>query len=91
MGASEILCNTTTGAGCAVKPQGSNFYPFWSLNNTQRIDGSPRGACVWNFGNVLPGVTNADVRQGRPVRRAQCRAVRRHQHQPGHDQPGDRG
>jgi hypothetical protein len=55
--ASEILCNTTTGAGCDVKPQGSAFYPFWSLNNTQRIDGSPRGACVWNFGNVLPGVT----------------------------------
>jgi hypothetical protein len=57
VGASEILCNTSTGAGCAVKPQGSAFYPFWSLNNTQRIDGSPRGACVWNFGNVLPGVT----------------------------------
>jgi hypothetical protein len=55
--ASEILCNTTTGAGCDVKPQGSAFYPFWSLNNTQRVDGAPRGACVWNFGNVLPGVT----------------------------------
>ena len=55
--ASEILCDTTTGAGCEVKPQGSDFYPFWSLNNTQRVDGSPREACVWNFGNVLPGVT----------------------------------
>jgi hypothetical protein len=57
VGASEILCDTATGAGCQVKPQGSAFYPFWSLNNTQRINGSPRGACVWNFGNVLPGVT----------------------------------
>ena len=57
VGASEILCDTTTGAGCAVKPQGSDFYPFWTLNNTQRIDGSPRRACVWNFGKVLPGVT----------------------------------
>ena len=57
VGASERLCDTATGAGCVVKPQGSAFYPFWSLNNTQRVDGSPRGACVWNFGNVLPGVT----------------------------------
>ncbi len=89
--ASEILCDTTTGAGCEVKPQGSDFYPFWSLNNTQRVDGSPRGACVWNFGNVLPGVTPADVRQGRPVRRARRRAVRRHEHQPGHAQPGENG
>jgi hypothetical protein len=57
VGASEILCNTSTGAGCTVKPQGSAFYPFWTLNNVQRLDGAPRGACVWNFGNVLPGVT----------------------------------
>jgi hypothetical protein len=55
--ASEILCDVTTGAGCTVKPQGSQFYPFWSLNNSQRVDGAPRGVCVWNFGNVLPGVT----------------------------------
>jgi hypothetical protein len=55
--ASERLCNVTTGGGCLVKPQGSRFYPFWSLNNVQRVDGSPRRACVWNFGNVLPGVT----------------------------------
>ena len=57
VGASEILCNAGTGAGCTVKPQGSAFYPFWTLNNVQRLDGAPRGACVWNFGNVLPGVT----------------------------------
>jgi len=29
VGASEILCDTTTGAGCTVPPQGSKFYPFW--------------------------------------------------------------
>jgi hypothetical protein len=57
--ASEFLCNTTTGLNCDVKPLGSTFYPFWSLNNSQRVPGSgaPRGACVWNFGKVLPGVT----------------------------------
>jgi len=56
---SEFLCNTTTGANCVVKPLGSNFYPFWSLNNTQHLQGvrTPSRACVWNFGNVLPGVT----------------------------------
>ena len=51
--ASEILCDTTTGDGCVVKPQGSNFYPFWSMNNRQF--GS---ACTWNFGNVLPVTRN---------------------------------
>jgi hypothetical protein len=57
--ASEFLCNTTTGLNCDVKPLGSKFYPFWSLNDTQRLRhvGAPTGACVWNFGNVLPGVT----------------------------------
>jgi hypothetical protein len=58
--ASEALCDIGTGVGCQVKPIGAAFYPFWSLNNTQRLSGvgAPRGACVWNFGNVLPGVTN---------------------------------
>ncbi len=57
--ASEFLCNTTTGENCDVKPLGSKFYPFWSLNDTQRLRGVslPAAACVWNFGNVLPGVT----------------------------------
>lgn len=70
--ASEILCDVTTGAGCDVKPQGSAFYPFWTLNNSQRLGGTgaPRGACVWNFGNVLPGVTDRtfgkDAQYGTP-------------------------
>jgi hypothetical protein len=57
--ASESLCDVGTGAGCVLKPQGSQFYPFFSLNNTQRLAGvrAPRGACVWNFGKTLPGVT----------------------------------
>jgi hypothetical protein len=56
---SEFLCNTTTGLNCDVKPLGSKFYPFWTLNNSQRLAGSgaPAHACVWNFGNVIPGVT----------------------------------
>ena len=70
--ASEILCDTSTGAGCDVKPQGSDFYPFWSMNNTQRLagTGAPRGTCVWNFGAVLPGVTRQtfgkDAQYGTP-------------------------
>jgi len=57
--ASESLCNVSTGSDCLVKPLGSKFYPFWSLNNSQQLAGAhaPSGACVWNFGNVLPGVT----------------------------------
>jgi len=57
--ASEFLCNTSTGKNCDVKPLGSKFYPFWSLNDTQHLGrvAIPSAACVWNFGNVLPGVT----------------------------------
>jgi hypothetical protein len=68
---SESLCDVTTGAGCAVKPAGSHFYPFWSLNNSQRLRGvvTP-GTCVWNFGDVLPGVTRhtfgGDAQYGSP-------------------------
>ena len=51
--ASESLCDTTKGTNCVVKPLGSNFYPFWSMNNRQF-----RGACTWNFGNVLPVTRN---------------------------------
>jgi hypothetical protein len=57
--ASEFLCNTTTGLNCDLKPLGSKFYPFFTLNRVQRLAGSgaPAHACVWNFGNVIPGVT----------------------------------
>jgi hypothetical protein len=69
---SEFLCHVTTGVGCQAPPIGSDFYPFWSLNRTQRLRPlrTPRGTCVWNFGSVLPGVTSRDFGQdaeyGRP-------------------------
>ena len=67
---SESLCNTTTGKDCVVKPLGSNFYPFWTLTSKETIKGvrTPRAACIWNFGNVIPGVTrqtfNKDAQYG---------------------------
>jgi len=54
VGASEALCNTTTGAGCTVKPAGSAFYPFWSLSHQSSAVGSHITSCAWNFGNVIP-------------------------------------
>ncbi len=60
--ASEILCDVGSGAGCTAPPLGSKFYPFWSLS-------SVGGACVWNFGNVLPNTVNTfggDAQYGTP-------------------------
>jgi hypothetical protein len=54
VGASEILCDTATGTGCTVPPQGSKFYPFWSLSLQPAPLGSHQTVCEWNFGNVLP-------------------------------------
>ncbi len=54
--ASEALCDTATGSQCTAPPLGAQFYPFWTLTNKQ----SSSGACVWNFGNVNPGVTTND-------------------------------
>ncbi|GAA2809921.1 hypothetical protein GCM10010522_29750 [Kribbella solani] len=53
--ASEILCNTITGAGCTAVPQGAAFYPFWSLGSTSALQATPSlgRLCVWNFGNVI--------------------------------------
>jgi hypothetical protein len=42
-----------------VKPLGSEFYPFWTMNNQQSLSRALRGACVWNFGKVLPFTTNS--------------------------------
>lgn len=69
---SEFLCNPTTGKNCVLKPLGSKFYPFWTLNSTQTLKGvrTPRGACVWNFGNVIPRLTKQnfgkDAEYGNP-------------------------
>jgi hypothetical protein len=55
--ASEITCNTATGAGCTAFPAGANFYPFWTLG---RGSGPLSGVCLWNFGNDIPGTTVLD-------------------------------
>jgi hypothetical protein len=59
LAASENLCNVGTGAGCKAPPTGSaGFYPFWSLTTKQKLPGvTGRGACLWNFGNVIRHVT----------------------------------
>jgi hypothetical protein len=57
---SEFLCNTRTGAGCTLPPTGAAFYPFWTLTNkaSQGIGRLfPRNACIWNFGNLIAGIT----------------------------------
>ena len=69
VGASEILCDTTTGSGCTVPPQGSNFYPFWSLSKHPAPFASDRTGCAWNFGNVLPNTFKTfgkDAQYGTP-------------------------
>ena len=59
---SEFLCDVTTGKDCLLKPLGSQFYPFWSLTSKQTLKGvrTPKAACVWNFGNSIPGITKLD-------------------------------
>ncbi|HEY5988229.1 MAG TPA: hypothetical protein VIV12_17915, partial [Streptosporangiaceae bacterium] len=71
VGGSEILCDPGSGSGCTAKPTGASFYPFWSMNNTQALPGlTGSGACVWNFGNVISGVTKTafskDAQYGAP-------------------------
>jgi hypothetical protein len=59
VGGSEFLCDPGSGSQCTAKPIGAKFYPFWSMNNTQALPGlTGSGACVWNFGNVISGVTS---------------------------------
>jgi hypothetical protein len=65
LAASEILCNTGTGAGCTAPPIGAKFYPFWSLGSSSAIG----ARCVWNFGNVLPSTVETfggDAQYGTP-------------------------
>jgi hypothetical protein len=66
--ASEILCNTATGAGCTAPPIGAKFYPFWSFSPSSSALGAFT-RCVWNFGNVLPTTTQTfgkDAQYGTP-------------------------
>ena len=67
--ASEILCNTATGAGCTAPPIGAKFYPFWSLSPQSSAARVALTRCVWNFGNVLPTTTQTfgkDAQYGTP-------------------------
>jgi hypothetical protein len=58
---SEALCDTGSGIGCVIPPQGgANFYPYWTLTNKagQGIGTLfPSGTCIWNFGNTIASVT----------------------------------
>jgi hypothetical protein len=69
IGASEILCNVATGAGCTVPPIGAKFYPFWSISPLFNALGSHVSACVWNFGNDQPNTIKdfgKDAQYGTP-------------------------
>jgi hypothetical protein len=59
---SEFLCNIFTGLNCDAPPLAAAFYPFWTLTSTQGIGPGlfHKGACVWNFGNDIAGVTTKD-------------------------------
>ena len=62
-GGSENNCSSSTTSACAVPPSGASFYPFWSITNTQGLNGitpSASGYCAWNFGNDISGVTTND-------------------------------
>jgi hypothetical protein len=50
--ASNIRCNTQTGAGCVVPPTQApgKFYPYWTLAKVG-------GTCVWEFGQMTNGNT----------------------------------
>jgi hypothetical protein len=70
LGASEILCNVVTGAGCTVPPKGgATFYPFWSLGAFNGQIGNRTLGCLWNFGNDQPNTLldfGKDAQYGTP-------------------------
>jgi len=70
---SEFLCNVFTGNLCLVPPLAARFYPYWTLTSKagQGITGvTHKGACIWNFGNTIAGVTTRtlgkDAQYGSP-------------------------
>lgn len=49
---SDYECDTNTGAGCVVPPNGAAFYPFFSQL------GGRNQPCALAFGNDLPATVN---------------------------------
>jgi hypothetical protein len=84
--ASESLCNTTTGTNCVVKPLGSNFYPFWTMNNKQSLSPALRGLRVEL--RQRPAGNHEGVRQDRRVRHPDLARFGGDADQPGPGQPG---
>jgi hypothetical protein len=72
VGGSENLCDVATGAGCTVPPISAAFYPFWTLNNSERLRPvqNQKGTCIWNFGTKIKNLTTqafgGDAQYGRP-------------------------
>ncbi|HEX9034308.1 MAG TPA: hypothetical protein VF834_20885 [Streptosporangiaceae bacterium] len=62
---SEFLCDVFTGNLCTAPPVSAPFYPFWTLTSKkgQNVGHGlfPTGACVWNFGNTISGVTTRNL------------------------------
>ena len=90
VGASEILCDTETGAGCTALPAGAAFYPFWSLGSVDTSSAHSLPAVAnGGLGGVLrvelrqrdPEPDPEGVRQDRAVRHAEHGTVRRDAHQ----------
>jgi hypothetical protein len=75
---SEFLCNLHTQLTRVVPPLGAKFYPFWTLTNKkgQGVGHGlfPAGACTWNFGNVIAGVTTRNF--GRDAQYGQANFAR---------------
>jgi hypothetical protein len=70
---SEFLCNIFTGLNCDAPPLAAAFYPYWTLTSKQGIGQPgllPKGACIYNFGNTIPGITTnafgGDAEYGAP-------------------------
>ena len=72
VGGFERLCQIPSGTRCQAPPLGARFYPYWTVNHTQRLAGLPLSfrPCVWNFGRAIPGFTihsfGGDREYGKP-------------------------
>ena len=66
VGGSENNCDTLSGIGWTAPPHKAKFYPFWTLGQqdsgfgTATAKGNQNQACLWNFGDRIPGITSED-------------------------------